>query len=981
MANRFLLKQFAEQAQNTGVYGSYQEGSPQYSTDPNEIQSLPAWLNGWLAATTNGTLLPRLEEMQGLQYVLCKAISENYREGVPEWIAGEQYYKNSIVSYANDTTSLALYYNTTGNYTNNPPTVDTLNWSNMSTLFIDKDYLDTNFLGTNRVTNVALEVQDSSTYQTTTNPYFNNDCVVSGNLVSGFNVNKNVILTKSFPTSQSWQVDLEIMIPSGTDTTTQQVLMAMPTMDNSIGIINNHLYISLNGNVSEGSLAVSSVMGQIYLRLTFDGENYILQSSTNQTLYSLETQVSLSEQPFGGKTITLGWGGSDYLNNFYKGYMYFPVITNEETPYWKYDDVLSLPANLIHFNGKQKLLAPNGRDSYDNLVNENYTQEYGSYMNYTLTNVHSNINPVGALVDNDGVISGFTGQSIYATIPMKSPTTSFEMVIKAHTPTSIANSSTILGYYNNYNGIVIRLGSSGTPLTYMSSNGSTNNLIDNKNWTHAVPANSDVWFKVTWDGSTYELSSSTDGVNYTVGLTVANSNPFYVGSGLNAVGGSNTTSAPFTNGSIDLTQSYVKIDGELFWTGMVGDPTEKTVLLTNTGELMARTNYTESATQPESGNLLDVWFNTEQNQMYQFNSQAPNFTSQNVNVNLGIVSNFGSITLPVNVTSDNIAEPFETDITTGDDIITPQTIALIGGDTSVIYVSDGAIKWDVQLTGYEVGINTGSSDAPNWTQLKYVPASGSDYLANGTTVYTDVACTTSSGTASGSNYQYTGNQSTSKLTMSVPVATNTAYSIRCQLLAGNYTLLVGEKVGEVTAAALMIPLANTLVLGASSNELSAFTGTLDLNQTGFNSWKWNGVSSTAQTWNKFIGTVIGKVTDDGTKITSLTIRNPLQLATKEETSRIIDVMDTKCSKPDYLDYTPLTTTSLYVATEDWWVLWEAYDTVTVQLFINEVEVGYISGTAVAGGWYGNASAMFYVPKGGTVRITKVTRKFGYFSVI
>lgn len=136
--NRFKLKQFAGNASNNGVFGSYSAGTSETSSDPATIQSLPAWLNGWLDATTSASILPRLEEMQGLQYVLCKSLIENYKEGIPTWSAEEEYYKYSICAHYDYLFGFDIYINMTGQYTENSPPLDILNWSSFTSFYINK---------------------------------------------------------------------------------------------------------------------------------------------------------------------------------------------------------------------------------------------------------------------------------------------------------------------------------------------------------------------------------------------------------------------------------------------------------------------------------------------------------------------------------------------------------------------------------------------------------------------------------------------------------------------------------------------------------------------------------------------------------------------------------------------------------------------------------------------------------------------------
>lgn len=125
-ADRFVLKQFAGSATNNGAFGAAQAtgAGVQPVSDIKDVQSLNAFEQGWNAATLTSDKLPALEEMQGLEALLCKALKENYSEGIPFWIAGETYFQYSFVNYNG-----VLYYNTTGSYTNNNPAIDTVNWA------------------------------------------------------------------------------------------------------------------------------------------------------------------------------------------------------------------------------------------------------------------------------------------------------------------------------------------------------------------------------------------------------------------------------------------------------------------------------------------------------------------------------------------------------------------------------------------------------------------------------------------------------------------------------------------------------------------------------------------------------------------------------------------------------------------------------------------------------------------------------------
>lgn len=101
---RFILKIFggdfdSSPAGKIAAFGSLAAGSPQFSSDPTTIQSFAGWVKGWTGAFIPGSQQsPTHEDFTGLLLVLTKAIKHIQQMGVSEWIAGEEYYVNSIVS-------------------------------------------------------------------------------------------------------------------------------------------------------------------------------------------------------------------------------------------------------------------------------------------------------------------------------------------------------------------------------------------------------------------------------------------------------------------------------------------------------------------------------------------------------------------------------------------------------------------------------------------------------------------------------------------------------------------------------------------------------------------------------------------------------------------------------------------------------------------------------------------------------------------
>lgn len=103
-------KLFCENAQqaDVGQFGSLNAGTKVETTDIDTIQSLPAWQDGWKAATLGDNCYPTRQERNGLDYVQSYLLNYLYQEGIPEWSANTTYYKGSIIKLISGT-DIQLY--------------------------------------------------------------------------------------------------------------------------------------------------------------------------------------------------------------------------------------------------------------------------------------------------------------------------------------------------------------------------------------------------------------------------------------------------------------------------------------------------------------------------------------------------------------------------------------------------------------------------------------------------------------------------------------------------------------------------------------------------------------------------------------------------------------------------------------------------------------------------------------------------------
>lgn len=121
---RKSAKLFAENATATagGIaqFGSLAAGTPNYSTDPDVIQGLQQYSDGWSAAVL-GTKSPALEDRNALDFLLSYQQAYIMQRGVPEWISTETYYQGSFVSLSDG----RMYVSKIDNNTNKNPSADT----------------------------------------------------------------------------------------------------------------------------------------------------------------------------------------------------------------------------------------------------------------------------------------------------------------------------------------------------------------------------------------------------------------------------------------------------------------------------------------------------------------------------------------------------------------------------------------------------------------------------------------------------------------------------------------------------------------------------------------------------------------------------------------------------------------------------------------------------------------------------------------
>lgn len=355
-------------------------------------------------------------------------------------------------------------------------------------------------------------------------------------------------------------------------------------------------------------------------------------------------------------------------------------------------------------------------------------------------------NLAGNLSENNYVISGFDSTTAYIQMPVKTPTSSFELVVKTHTPMSFSNYS-VIETDTKFKGLVWRVASGGVSTIYLSSNGTSNNVCNGFKPGLTIPANKDVWFKITWNGSTYSFAYSTNGVNYTTGTTVSNANPINWSTGIQGLGGGSWEAYPWTNGTIDLKETYLNINGSRYWTpvvyineeqswqrcvalhGQCGkfvyNPTENTVRLPKVdGFIECSYNDDKVGDLTEAGlpNITGSVPGTEEKQMKGVSYVSPEgaFYTKNTNATNGTSSND---------TYDNDVFGFDASLSNkiygNSDTVQPESIKQL---VYIVLADTHRTDIEVNLNNYATEVNQkANADLSNCTAVHIV----SNYKSNG----------------------------------------------------------------------------------------------------------------------------------------------------------------------------------------------------------------------------------------------------------
>lgn len=205
-----------------------------------------------------------------------------------------------------------------------------------------------------------------------------------------------------------------------------------------------------------------------------------------------------------------------------------------------------------------------------------YNELLSEYNAATEIEYKYNINTVGSLTNNNGVLSNFS-TSNYAKFPssFQPGSNSWEMVLKVTTGTISSSWQHILAFQKGLTNAEryatrISVTSNNKFGLALSYNGTAWDVVGETTGqgTYTVQANTTYYLKLEYTGSAYKLYYSLDGETYIQDVNISSSTPIYNSNTAFLLGiwnNSNYTE-PFL-GSIDLKESYININNQRWWTG------------------------------------------------------------------------------------------------------------------------------------------------------------------------------------------------------------------------------------------------------------------------------------------------------------------------------------------------------------------------------------------------------------------------------
>jgi hypothetical protein len=325
--------------------------------------------------------------------------------------------------------------------------------------------------------------------------------------------------TSVTPTASSWEMVFKFTYKKGTE---YQNIWVQGTAYSSKLNISANGYIELSVSNSSSSTNIGTITGVTALvsgntywaKGKFTGSAYEVYLSTNGADYNLEGSLTSSTKITNRGTNAIGV-------NIGNGTNYKPFLGS-----------IDLSQSYININGER----------------------WWSGDTYTI---------VGSWIDK-GVVSGFSDSNYLIIDNSFAPANNdtWERVFKITTGSDVTNDQSIVGVNTDKKGFLLRINKS--KFDVFISSGSSWDIASQKAGSYTVLPNTTYWVKAEFTGSAYNIYYSLNGVDYIFDFAISSSIQI---SAVNIRIGGTNASDQYWKGSIDLTQSYIKINGKMWWYG------------------------------------------------------------------------------------------------------------------------------------------------------------------------------------------------------------------------------------------------------------------------------------------------------------------------------------------------------------------------------------------------------------------------------
>lgn len=173
-----------------------------------------------------------------------------------------------------------------------------------------------------------------------------------------------------------------------------------------------------------------------------------------------------------------------------------------------------------------------------------------------------------------GVVNNF-GSDSWLTLPevFNPGSNTWEVMFKVVTGTVENESHWVIGtgiWGTDFQGFTLGYEPFSKLCFYLSESGESWDIAGYTEGETTLLDNTLYYFKLQFTGTEYILSLSTDGTNWNTEATVESSTPIYVSQSPLAIGSNlwnNEANTTYWDGSIDLSESYIKINNQVWWTG------------------------------------------------------------------------------------------------------------------------------------------------------------------------------------------------------------------------------------------------------------------------------------------------------------------------------------------------------------------------------------------------------------------------------